>query len=172
MSNQNNNDQYSGEWSLYADPELFCIRAKTAEDAGWVDVTLESEPDLATDVATTDGIRFVEADDENDEPSRLYRLSLCLKLEEIPRLVAVLNEIYLANHDRAVTTVEFDSSDDWGERRIKHGHLSYTFPLGSRFEPESKKEDWKDRIAVLQAYKIVGDRLRDDAKKLGLLQPN
>src|SRR5579864_3791546 len=113
MSAQTNDNRYSAKWSLYANPELLCVRAQTAEDAGWVKVTLESEPELATDVGTTDGVRLAQADPENDEPSKLYRLSLSLKLEEIPRFVAVLNEIYLANHDAAIQTLEFDNSYDW-----------------------------------------------------------
>jgi hypothetical protein len=124
MSGQTSDNPYSAKWSLYANPELLCVRVQKGEDAGWVKVTLESEPELATDVGTTDGVRFVQEGVENDEPSRLYRLSLSLKLEEIPRLVAVLNEIYLANHDEAVQTLEFGNSDDWGERRMKSGHLS------------------------------------------------
>jgi hypothetical protein len=82
-----------------------------------------------------------------------------------------LNEIYLNNHKEAVQTLEFDPTEEWGERRVKAGRLSLTLPLGSRLEPESKSEDWRDRIAVLQAYKVFGERLCDDAKKLGLLQP-
>ena len=169
MNDHSKHDQNSAQWSLYANPDLLRVATQKAEDKGWVIVTLESDPE-DIEVGTTDEIQQMSAEPESDE-SKLYRLSLKLRLEEIPRLVAVLNEVYLNNHEEAVQTLAFDRTTEWGERRVKSGRLSMTFPLGSRLEPESKREDWKDRIAVLQAYRVIGERLSDDAKKLGLLLP-
>jgi hypothetical protein len=165
----NRHQSYSAQWSIYANPELLRVSVQRAEDRGWIMVTLESEPE-DVEVGTTNDIPHVSAEAESEEP-KLHKLSLKLRLEEIPRLVAVLNEVYLNNHEEAVQTIEFDDTEEWGERRVKSGRLSVTFPLGSRIEPESKREDWKDRIAVLQAYKVFGERLSEDAKKLGLLLP-
>jgi hypothetical protein len=110
---------YSAKWSLYANPELFRIGAEAEEKGwqGWVRVTLETDPE-DIEVAVTDEIEQVDAEPESGE-LKFHRLSLKLRLEEIPRLVAVLNEVYLNNHQEAVQTLEFDQTEEWGERRVK-----------------------------------------------------
>jgi hypothetical protein len=157
---------------LYAKPELFQISAEAGrkESPGWLRVTFEADREEEMELGTTNGIELTGGEAQGEEP-RLHKLSLILRLEEIPRIVSVLNEFYLANHEEAVQTLQFDATEEWGERRERAGSFSITHPLFSRLEPETKREDWKDRIAVLQAYKFIGERLRDDAKKLGLLQP-
>ena len=89
MNGQSESNQYSAQWSLYANPELLRVAAQRGEDKGWVIVALESDPE-DIEVGTT-GIQEMNAEPESDEP-KLHRLSLKLRLEEIPRLVAVLME--------------------------------------------------------------------------------
>lgn len=103
-------------------------------------------------------------------PDELASVSLDLKLEEIPRLIAVLNEIYRENHERAIASLEFDPIQQFDRREPLPDGKTLTWPIFSRLEPETELEDWKDRRAILEAYKVLADRLAEDMGKLGLLR--
>jgi hypothetical protein len=144
------------EWSLYANPAIFRVAASGSED-GWIHVTMEVRP----------GDVHSRRHDPDDEPASV---SLQLKLEEIPRLIAILNEIY-RHHVEAVAALEFEPDFEFPRREPLPGGQTLTWPVASRLEPESDPEDWKDRRARLSAFKVVADSLADDFEKLGLLRP-
>jgi hypothetical protein len=161
------------EWSLYDDPTILRVSVSalstSAFDEGWISLTLETHPDNAQCIGVAGkplNIQDFAADGSTD----LASLTLELKLEEIPRLVAVLNEVYRKRHATAVTSLE--SGLDYGPRwaRLPSGQ-TIRWPIGSRLEPERDPEDLKDRRAILEAYKVVADGLADDLDKLGLLRP-
>jgi hypothetical protein len=161
----NTNDERDS-WSVYADPRIFQVSASTP-DHGWVEVGLQIDPEEEHCIAVA-GTRL-QAEDSG--PADLAGVALNLKLQEIPRLIAVLNEVYRKNHKDAVASLEFDPGWEFPRRENLVGGQTLTWPIFSRLEPESELEDWKDRRALLEAYKVVADRLADDMARLGLLRP-
>jgi len=103
--------------------------------------------------------------------TEMNAVTLKLKVEELPRLVAVLNEAYRSITSRTTVIPEFDTLGEWEGREWGNENLTVFEPLFSRREPESRREDLKDRIAVLRAYEVISTRLSDDSGKIGLLQP-
>lgn len=101
----------------------------------------------------------------------LASLTLALKLDEIPHLVAILNEIYRRHHADAVSASEFEPDPEFPRRERLPSGQTLRWPIGSRLEPERDPEDGKDRRALLEAYKVVADQVADHMDKLGLLRP-
>ncbi|HXC44692.1 MAG TPA: hypothetical protein VNY51_14375 [Candidatus Dormibacteraeota bacterium] len=156
-------------WSLYADPRIFRVAAGTPKD-GWILVTLEIDPEEERGIGIC-GTRLLSQENPGGA-EEMAGLSLQLKLEEIPRLIAILNEVYRQHHSDAVAQLEFDPSfSEFPKREPLSDGRTLTWPIFSRLEPESDPEDWKDRRALLYAFKMVADKLADDAEKLGLLRP-
>jgi len=98
-------------------------------------------------------------------------VTLDLKVEEIPYLIAILNETYRRHHEAGIASLEFEPDDEFPRRERLRSGQTLTWPIASRLEPEWDREAWQDRRALLEAYKVVADRLADDADKLGLLRP-
>jgi hypothetical protein len=158
-------------WSLYADPSIFQIAVRTTDD-GWIQMTLEVDPESTQGVGIC-GTRLLSHDVANGDGSNkeLASLSLQLKLEEIPHLIAILNEIYRRHHVEAVGKLEFEPDFEFPQRELLPSGLTLTWPILSRLEPARDPEDWKDRRALLCAFKVLADRLADDVEQLGLLRP-
>jgi hypothetical protein len=157
------------EWSLYDDPKILRVRASAPEE-GWITLTLETHPDETQCVGVA-GEPLSCQDFAADGSTDLASLTLALKLEEIPHLVAILNDIYLRHYADAVTSLEFEPDPEFPPRRSLPSGETIRWPIGSRLEPERDPECWKDRRAILEAYKVVADGLADDLDKLGLLRP-
>jgi hypothetical protein len=155
-------------WSLYADPGIFQVAVRTTED-GWIQVTLDVDPKSTQGVGIC-GARLDGANGD-DCSEELASLSLQLKLEEIPHLIAILNEIYCRHHVEAVGKLEFEPDFEFPQREPLSSGLTLTWPVFSRLEPTRDPEDWKDRRAILCAFKVVADKLADDVEQLGLLRP-
>jgi hypothetical protein len=98
-------------------------------------------------------------------------LSLQLKLEEIPHSIAILNEIYRRHHVEAVAKLELQPDFEFPQRDLLSSGLTLTWPIGARLEPARNPEDWKDRRALLCAFKVVAVELAADVEQLGLLRP-
>jgi len=75
--------------------------------------------------------------------ARISRVGLFFDIEEIPRLIAVLNEIYKLQYEGALSEIQTDE--------------------------EAITGDNDDRVAGLRAYAVFADTLSDFAEKLGLL---
>jgi len=167
----NANNSPPDRWSLYADPSIFRVTERMTED-GWIQVTLEGDPKDTQGVGIS-GTRLLSQDVANGDESNeeLASLSLQLKLEEIPHLIAILNEIYRRHHVEAVAKLEFEPDFEFPQRELLSSGLTQTWPIGSRLEPARDPDDWKDRRALLCAFKEVADKLADDVEQLGLLRP-
>jgi len=96
---------------------------------------------------------------------------LDLRTEEIPYLIAILNEIYRRHHADAVASVDFEPDYEFPRRERLQTGQTLTWPIASRIEPERDEEAWKDRRATLEAYKVIADKLAEDVRGLGLLRP-
>jgi hypothetical protein len=140
-------------------------------DDGWIQMTLEVDPEGTQGVGIC-GTRMLSQDVANGDESNeeLASLSLQLKLEEIPQLIAILNEIYRRHHVEAVGKLEFEPDFEFPQRELLPSGLTLTWPIFSRLEPARDPEDWKDR-ALLCAFKALADKLADDVEQLGLLRP-
>ena len=158
-------------WSLYADPSIFRVAVRTTDD-GWIQMTLEVDPESTQGVGFC-GTRLLSQDvaNGNESNEELASLSLQLKLEEIPHLIAILNEIYRRHHVEAVGKLRFEPDFEFPQREPLSSGLTLTWPIFSRLEPARDPEDWKDRRALLCAFKVVADKLSDDVEQLGLLRP-
>ena len=158
-------------WSLYADSSIFQVATRATEDA-WIQVTMQVDPNSTQGVGIC-GTRLLSQDVVNGDESNeeLASLSLQLKLEEIPHLIAILNEIYRRHHVEAVGKLEFEPDFDFPQRERLSSGLTLTWPIGSRLEPARDPEEWKDRRALLCAFKVVADKLAEDVEQLGLLRP-
>jgi len=168
METRSDNDRCE-EWSLYDDPTILRVRASAPEE-GWITLTLETHPDNVQCVGVA-GKPLTRQDFAADGSTDLASLTLALKLEEIPHLFAILNEIYRRHHADAVSALEFEPDPEFPRRERLPSGQTLRWPIGSRLEPERDPEDWKDRRAFLEAYKVVADGLADDVDKLGLLRP-
>jgi len=170
MDTENGRSQQEA-WSLYADTRIFRISA-SAPERGWITLTLEVDPEEERGIGSCGTPLQSEDASSHHAPAALATLNLDLRLEEIPHVIAVLNEIYRKHHRHATESLELDKTGLWGSRRegLPYGR-TLTWPLFSRLEPETLSEDWKDRLALLEAYKVVADRLSDDMDKLGFLRP-
>jgi len=128
-------------WSLYADPRIFRVAAGTPKD-GWILVTLEIDPEEERGIGIC-GTRLLSQENPGGA-EEMAGLSLQLKLEEIPRLIAILNEVYRQHHSDAVAQLEFDPSfSEFPKREPLSDGRTLTWPIFSRLEPESDPEDWK-----------------------------
>jgi hypothetical protein len=167
---ETNRDGNSGdEWSLYTDPAILQVRA-IGQLEGWISLTLETDPESVQRIGSA-GRPLSCQDFSPDGPTELASLTLDLRLEEIPHLIAILNEIYRRHHADGTSSLEFEPDYEFPRRERLRSGQTLTWPVGSRLEPERDPEAWKDRRALLEAYKIVADRLADDVEKLGLLRP-
>lgn len=127
-------------WDLYESPGLFRLRVQNVE-TNHIQINIENDCEEAIPVATCPEECIGLGEKYHD----IYRLTLEVSVEELPRLIAILNEIYRATCEQ-------------------------TIPYCGVNEPELPK-DRDDRIATLHAYKFVADRLHDDMDKLGMLTP-
>ena len=152
-------------WSLYADPSIFQVAVRTTDD-GWIQMTLEVDPE-GTQGGGICGTRMLSQDVANGDGSNeeLASLSLPLKLEEIPHLIAILNEIYRRHHVKAVGRLEFEPDFEFPQRELLPSGLTLTWPTFSRLEPARDPEDWKDRRALLCAFKVLADKLAADVEQ-------
>jgi hypothetical protein len=157
------------EWNLYTDPAIFQVRA-TAEIEGWVLLTLETDPESVQRIGAA-GTPLSRQDFSPDGSTELASVTLDLRVEEIPHLIAILNEIYRRHHADGTASLEFEPDYEFPRRERLRSGQTLTWPVASRLEPERDPEAWKDRRALLEAYKVVADRLADDVDKLGLLRP-
>ncbi len=107
------------EWSLYFDRKWFAVR---------VESVMESSITLCVGGDLTDGTVELEID-----------------IEELPRLIAILNEVFRV----------------YSEKTIPFLQLREELVTG----------DNEESIATLRAYKVVADLISDHAVKLGLLSP-
>jgi hypothetical protein len=141
-------------------------------DDGWIQMTLEVDPEGTQGVGIC-GTRMLSQDVANGDESNeeLASLSLPLKLEEIPHLIAILNEIYRRHHVEAVGRLEFEPDFESPQRELLPSGLTLTWPIFSRLEPARDPEDWKDRRALLCVFKVLADKLAADVEQLGLLRP-
>jgi len=156
------------EWSVYGDPRVLRVSATSGGD-GWVILSLETDPDQVQSIGSPG--KPLKCQEFADEGADLAALTLNLKLEEIPHLIGILNELYLRHYKEAVATLEFEENSEFPCRQSLPDGRSLKWPIGSRLEPERNFEDWKDRRATLEAYRVVASRLADDLEKLGLLRP-
>jgi len=156
------------EWSVYGDPTILRVRATSGGD-GWIALTLKTDPDQIQSVGFPG--EPLKCQDFADEGTDLAALTLNLKVEEIPHLIGILNELYRRYFAEAVASLEFEDDPDFPRREPLAGGQSLKWPIGPRTEPERDREDWKDRLAMLQDYRFVADKLADDLDKLGLLRP-
>lgn len=157
------------EWSLYTDPSILRVRA-VAEAEGWISLTLETNPESVQRIGAP-GRPLNRQDFSPDGSTELASLTLDLKVEEIPHLVAILNETYRRHHAAGIASLEFEPDHEFPRREPLPSGQTLTWPIASRLEPARDPEGWKDRRALLEAYKVVADRLADDVEKLGLLGP-
>lgn len=162
-------DSACKEWSLYADPTILRLSADVAEQ-GWVALTLETDPRNPQCVGTAG--RPLDAQDFAPEgATELASLTLCIRLEEIPHLIAILNEVYRRHYATALASLEFEPDFEFPQRERLPSRQTLTWPVASRLQPVRDLEDWKDRRALLSAFKVLADKLADDVDKLGLLRP-
>lgn len=138
MDRQHNSQELL--WDLYESPGLFRLRIQKVE-TNHIHITIENDCEESIPVATCPEECVGLGEKHHD----IYRLTLEVSVEELPRLVAILNEIYRITCEQ-------------------------TIPYCGVNEPEVPK-DRDDRIATLRAYKFVADRLHDDMDKLGMLAP-
>ena len=157
------------EWSLYTDPSILHVKA-VAQIEGWISLTLETDPESVQRIGVA-GRPLNCQDFSPDGSTELASLTLDLRVEEIPHLIGILNEIYLRHHAAGTASLEFEPDYEFPRRERLRSGQTLTWPIGSRLEPERDPEDWKDRHALLEAYKVVADRLAGDLDKLGLLRP-
>lgn len=167
-------------WDLYVQPGLLSVTAEIAkDDNAWVLLTVQ------TDNEEDDGVALLpefvcprcggKAGGRDDGYSILdcepKRITLKLKVEELPRVVVALNELYRAITSKLVVLPEFDNIEDWEPREWRAGRWLVIDPIRSRREPESRIEDFKERIAILRAFEIISARLSEDSQKVGLQRP-
>ena len=172
-------DNGKSTWDLYVLPGLLSVTAEIAkDDHEWVLLTVQTDNEEGDGVALlpefvcpgcgskaggrVDGYSILDC-----EPKKI---TLKLKIEELPRVVVVLNELYRVITSKLVVLPEFDNIDDWEPREWREGGLVID-PIRSRREPESRIEDFKERIAILRAFEIISARLSDDSQKVGLVRP-
>jgi hypothetical protein len=131
------NGRQEREWHFYRDPESLKVCV------GRVDTK-----QLELIFERSDGIEIGECPDlsgGNLDTELLYKVLLYFYIDEIPRLIAIVNEIYREHYEAAVPYLMLDDEDDYGEL--------------------------DERLATLRAYKVVADQLSDHVQKLGLLAP-
>lgn len=157
------------EWSLYSDPSILKVRADPTHE-GWIALTFEADPDGTYAIGSA-GAPLNCQDFSTDGSPDLASLTLELKLEEIPRLIGILNDIYRRHHEIAVASLELGSDWEFPRRERLPDGRTLTWPIASRGEPETDAEDWKDRRALLCAFKELADRFADDLERLGALRP-
>ncbi len=167
-------------WELYARPGLLAVSAEIAkDDEEWVLLTLETESESEDGVALATDFLCPECGYQSQSPDKscavseleINAITLKLKIEELPRLITILNEAYRKITSKILPIPEFDKFGEWQGEEWRYADLHLIDPLFSRREPESRPEDLKDRITVLRAYEVISARLSDDAGKLGLLRP-
>ena|SRR5713101_4219403 len=130
-----NHDDKEG-WSIYEDPETFHVSAGD-EGGGYVQVTLERNPDW--------DIELGSYEDEDLTEKRLFKVNLLLNMEELPRLIIILNEIYRRHYEKVIPHILCD------EERLSG--------------------DNEDRVAALRDYQFVANLLCEHANRLGLFSP-
>ena len=158
-------------------PVFLSVTAQIAKDDNeWVLLTMQ------TDDEEEDGVAFQPefvcpecghqasdcCDGRSISESESKKITLKLKIEELPRFVVVLNEMYRAITSKLMVLPEFDRLQDWDPREWREGRWLIIDPIRSRREPESRIEDFKERIAILRAFEIISARLSEDSQKVGL----
>lgn len=168
-------------WNLYVKPDLLSITGASAkDDSEWVLLTVRTGWEEQDGVALLPD--FVcpacghHAEHQEDgrciSEAETRKITLKLKIEELPRVIAVLNELYRAVTSKLMVIPEFDKSGEWHSPEWQQSKNPYLAePLEARREPEANREDWEDRIAVLRGYEVISQHLSDQARKIGLLQP-
>ncbi len=137
------------EWFLYQDPELLSVRVgKTWEK--YVQIVLGRSDDTGIEIGAclVGDCRFrgdAQVCDSEQAPRRIWQVALELDIEQIPRLIVILNEIYRLHYEEAAPYLRLDDEELYGEL--------------------------DERLAKLLAYKVVADQLSDHANKLGLFSP-
>jgi hypothetical protein len=131
------------EWGLYDDPTILRVSA-SAPEGGWITLTLETDTEEVQPIGVA-GEPLSCQDFAADGSTDLASLMLILKLEEIPHLVAILNEIYLRHHANAITSLEFEPDPEFPPRRSLPSGETIRWPIGSRL----------DQKETLRAGKIV-----------------
>jgi hypothetical protein len=84
------------------------------------------------------------SDQTSDEEGLFFKVALSFHIEEIPRLIAIFNEIYVRHYEETFDEIRLDE--------------------------EMVTGDNDDRIATLKAYRVFADTLTDFAQKTGLLR--
>jgi hypothetical protein len=102
---------------------------------------MEVDPKDVQGVGTS-GKRLLSQDVPQGEPNdALASFSLLLKLEEIPHMIAILNEIYRQHHGEAIAALEFEPDFEFPRRDLLSSGQSLTWPIASRLEPARDAED-------------------------------
>ena len=136
-------DEFAAErWNLYFDT---VVGVGDSWKSG-LEIILERKP---TDSAFDMGLGRVlsaasqETKHLGDEDGRIFQVALSFQIEEMPRLIAVLNEVYLRHYAEAFDEIRLDQEITTGDNN--------------------------DRLATLQAYRVFADKLSDFAESTGLL---
>lgn len=98
------NEQNAREWYFYRDLESLKVRVDCI-DTKQLQITFQR----------SDGIEVGECPNcQEDEDSQLLSsVALYFYIEEIPRLIAILNDIYRAHYDTCVPFLKLDDEDDY-----------------------------------------------------------
>jgi hypothetical protein len=167
-------------WDLYVLPGLLSVTAEIAKDDNeWVLLTMQTDDEVEDGVALQPEFVCPEcghqasgcSDGRSISEPESKKITLKLKIEELPRVVVALNELYRAITSKLIVFPEFDRLEDWEPREWREGRWLIIDPIRSRREPESRIEDLKERIAILRAFEVISARLSEDSQKVGLLRP-
>lgn len=154
------------EWEIYDSSGLLTVRAKIIEE-GFIRIQLET--DGAYGVAAIEDRCWEFSDVLADGSIELESAALLLRLEEIPHLIAILNEVFRAHYPNALREI---SGSVNAEADQDDGEFADVTSIWSRGEPApTRVEDREDRLAVLAAFKTFSDNVSEVAEAVGILRP-